>query len=174
MRYLVFIFLAATYVAETSSARTDHAEISIIGKDNLIQEPGTYKFGYKFTFTPGWHTYWVNPGDSGGPPTFSYKNPKGWVINKNTWPGPSKIEYPPLMTYGYENEVVFPFEITFDNLADASTEIDIKFLVCDDICIPEEATLELTLTKNILNVTQKVNELNKCEAQVPIRAPPDL
>ena len=53
MRYLVFIFLAATYVAETSSARTDHAEISIIGKDNLIQEPGTYKFGYKFTFTPG-------------------------------------------------------------------------------------------------------------------------
>ena len=61
MRYLVFIFLAATYVAETSSARTDHAEISIIGKENLIQEPGTYKFGYKFTFTPGWHTYWVNP-----------------------------------------------------------------------------------------------------------------
>ena len=174
MRYLVFIFLAATYVAETSSARTDHAEISIIGKENLIQEPGTYKFGYKFTFTPGWHTYWINPGDSGGPPTFTYKNPKGWVINKNTWPGPSKIEYPPLMTYGYENEVVFPFEITFDNLADANTEIDIKFLVCDDICIPEETTLALTLTKNILNVTQKVEELTKWEAQVPIRAPPDL
>jgi thiol:disulfide interchange protein DsbD len=78
------------------------------------------------------------------------------------------------MTYGYENEVVFPFEITFDNLADASTEIDIKFLVCDDICIPEETILELSLTKNILNVTQKVEELSKWEAQVPIRAPPDL
>ena len=174
MRYLVFIFLAVIYVAETSSAKTDHADISIIGKDNLIKEPGTYKFGYKFTFTPGWHTYWINPGDSGGPPTFTYKNPKGWIIKKNTWPGPSKIEYPPLMTYGYENEVVFPFEITFDSLADANTEIDIKFLVCDDICIPEQAIIELSLIKNVLNVTEKVDELSKWEARVPIRAPPDL
>ena len=78
------------------------------------------------------------------------------------------------MTYGYENEVVFPFEITFNSLADASTEIDIKFLVCDDICIPEETILELSLTNNILNVTQKGEELTKWEAQVPIRAPPDL
>ena len=174
MRFLSLVLITLTFAIDAKVAKTDHAEISIIGNNNIISEPGTVDLGYKFVFTPGWHTYWVNPGDSGGPPTFTSTISNGWKINPNLWPGPQTIEYPPLMTYGYENEVVFPFKLDITDLDDKETDINIKFLVCDDICVPEEANLKLILKNRILNVEERPDELNRWINRVPIRGPPDL
>tara|TARA_B100002052_G_C15880223_1_gene598870 strand:- start:1574 stop:3571 length:1998 start_codon:yes stop_codon:yes gene_type:complete len=174
MRFLSLVLITLTFAVDAKVAKTDHAEISIIGNNNIISEPGIVDLGYKFVFTPGWHTYWVNPGDSGGPPTFTSTISNGWKINPNLWPGPQTIEYPPLMTYGYENEVVFPFKLDITDLDDKETDIKIKFLVCDDICVPEEANLKLILKNRILNVEERPDELKRWINRVPIRGPPDL
>ena len=174
MRFLSLVLIILTFAVEAKVAKTDHAEISIIGNNNIISEPGIVDLGYKFVFTPGWHTYWVNPGDSGGPPTFTSTISNGWKINPNLWPGPQTIEYPPLMTYGYENEVVFPFKLDITDLDDKEIDINIKFLVCDDICVPEEANLKLILKNRILNIEERPDELKKWINLVPVRAPPDL
>lgn len=174
MRFLSLVLITLTFAVDAKVAKTDHAEISIIGNNNIISEPGIVDLGYKFVFTPGWHTYWVNPGDSGGPPTFTSTISNGWKINPNLWPGPQTIEYPPLMTYGYENEVVFPFKLDITDLDDKETDINIKFLVCDDICVPEEANLKLILKNGILNVEERPDELKRWINRVPIRGPPDL
>ena len=174
MRFLSLFLIALTFAVDAKAVKTDHAEISIIGKNNIISEPGTIDLGYKFIFTPGWHTYWINPGDSGGPPNFQFNQIKGWKINQNLWPGPQTIEYPPLMTYGYENEVVFPFKLEIADLENKETDINIKFLVCDDICVPEEANLKLILKNKILNIEERPDELKKWTKLVPVRGPPDL
>ena len=173
MRYLGLFLIFYVVFVEAKSAKTDHAEIIIIGEKNIIDKPGIIELGYKFTLTPGWHTYWINPGDSGGPPVFEFNSPDGWEINNNAWPGPQKIEYPPLMTFGYVDEVVFPFQLELENLNDQETEITTKFLVCDDICVPEEATLLLKLKNQILNIEERPNQLQKWRNLVPIRAPPE-
>jgi len=174
MRFLSLFLIILAFAVDAKAIKTDHAEISIIGKNNIISEPGTIDLGYKFIFTPGWHTYWINPGDSGGPPTFQSSQVKGWKINQNLWPGPQTIEYPPLMTYGYENEVVFPFKLEIVDLENKETDINIKFLVCDDICVPEEANLKLILKNKILNIEERPDELKKWTKLVPVRGPPDL
>ena len=174
MRYLSLVLIIFVISMEARSAKTDHAEITIVGNTNIISEPGVIQLGYKFVFTPGWHTYWINPGDSGGPPIFEFNSPSGWDINENVWPGPQKIIYPPLMTFGYVDEVIFPFKLNLKNLNDQATEITTKFLVCDDICVPEEATLLLSLKNGILNVDEKPEELKKWLNRVPIRAPPEM
>ena len=174
MRFLRLFLIALTFAVDAKAVKTDHAEISIIGKNNIISEPGTIDLGYKFIFTPGWHTYWINPGDSGGPPNFQFNQIKGWKINQNLWPGPQTIEYPPLMTYGYENEVVFPFKLEIADLENKEADINIKFLVCDDICVPEEANLKLILKNKILNIEERPDELKKWTKLVPVRGPPDL
>ena len=174
MRFLTLFLITLAFAADAKAVKTDHAEISIIGKTNILSESGTIHLGYKFVFTPGWHTYWINPGDSGGPPVFQSSQVKGWKINQNLWPGPQTIEYPPLMTYGYENEVVFPFNLEITDLKDNETDINIKFLVCDDICVPEEANLKLILKNKILNIEERPNELEKWRKLVPVRGPPDL
>ena len=174
MRFLSLFLITLTFAVDAKAVKTDHAEISIIGKNNIISEPGTIDLGYKFIFTPGWHTYWINPGDSGGPPNFQSNQIKGWKINQNLWPGPQTIEYPPLMTYGYENEVVFPFKLEIADLENKEADINIKFLVCDDICVPEEANLKLILKNKILNIEERPDELKKWTKLVPVRGPPDL
>ena len=174
MRYLSLVLIIFVISIEARSAKTDHAEITIVGNTNIISEPGVIQLGYKFVFTPGWHTYWINPGDSGGPPIFEFNSPSGWDINENVWPGPQKIIYPPLMTFGYVDEVIFPFILNLKNLNDQTTEITTKFLVCDDICVPEEATLQLSLKNGILNIDERPEDLNKWLNRVPIRAPPEM
>ena len=174
MRYLSLVLIIFVISIEARSAKTDHAEITIVGNTNIISEPGVIQLGYKFIFTPGWHTYWINPGDSGGPPIFEFNSPSGWDINENVWPGPQKIIYPPLMTFGYVDEVIFPFELNLKNLNDQATEITTKFLVCDDICVPEEAILLLSLKNGVLNIDEKPEELKKWLNRVPIRAPPEM
>ena len=174
MRYLSLLLIIFVISIEARTAKTDHAEITIVGNTNIISEPGVIQLGYKFIFTPGWHTYWINPGDSGGPPIFEFNSPSGWDINENVWPGPQKIIYPPLMTFGYVDEVIFPFELNLKNLNDQTTEITTKFLVCDDICVPEEAILLLSLKNGVLNIDEKPEELKKWLNRVPIRAPPEM
>ena len=174
MRFLSLFLITLAFAVDAKAVKTDHAEISIIGETNILSEPGTINLGYKFVFTPGWHTYWINPGDSGRPPVIQSKQIKGWQIYQNLWPGPQTIEYPPLMTYGYENEVVFPFNLEITDLKDNETDINIKFLVCDDICVPEEANLKLILKNKILNIEERPNELEKWRKLVPVRGPPDL
>ena len=174
MRYFSLVLIIFVISIEARSVKTDHAEISIVGNTNIISEPGAVQLGYRFIFTPGWHTYWINPGDSGGPPIFEFNSPSNWDIKENIWPGPQKIIYPPLMTFGYVDEVIFPFILNLKNLNDQTTEITTKFLVCDDICVPEEATLQLSLKNGILNIDERPEELNKWLNRVPIRAPPEM
>ena len=174
MRYLSLVLIIFVISIEARSTKTDHAEITIVGNTNIISEPGVIQLGYKFVFSPGWHTYWINPGDSGEPPIFEFNSPSGWDINENVWPGPQKIFYPPLMTFGYVDEVIFPFELNLKNLNDQDTEITTKFLVCDDICVPEEAILLLSLKNGVLNIDEKPEELKKWLNRVPIRAPPEM
>ena len=61
MRYLSLVLIIFVISIEARSAKTDHAEITIVGNTNIISEPGVIQLGYKFVFTPGWHTYWINP-----------------------------------------------------------------------------------------------------------------
>ena len=173
MKKILLIPLLSFFI-DAGIIKNEHAEISIIGYDNVINEVGIVQLGYKFKFTSGWHTYWTNPGDSGGPPLFNYENNKNLDVQENLWPAPEKIPYPPLMTYGYKNEVVFPFTVNIKDLEDNETKINVEYLVCDEICIPESATLSLILRNKILNVEIEKPLLDKWQERVPIRAPPEI
>ena len=109
MRFLSLFLIALTFAVDAKAVKTDHAEISIIVKNNIISEPGTIDLGYKFIFTPGWHTYWINPGDSGDPAEIEWELPEGFQMSGPIWPSPDKIPFPPLMTYGFDDQVILPF-----------------------------------------------------------------
>ncbi len=97
---------------------------------------------------PGWHTYWRNPGDSGAPTTISFDLPDGFTVSDIQWPLPNRIAYGPLMNFGYKDEVILPVEITPpETLTGSELTLDAfaEWLVCADICIPEDDDLSLTL-----------------------------
>ncbi len=169
----LFLYLLVTLgISVQSSVQNEYSSFSVIGKNNVINKPGAIELGFKFALKDGWHTYWLNAGDSGGPAVFEYKNNSNLVISDITWPGPQKIPYPPLMTYGFKNDLVIPFKLTLNNLEDSQIEIKTKFLVCDDICVPQNDSFSLELKNGILNIKQAPNELLRWKSIVPTRGPP--
>jgi DsbC/DsbD-like thiol-disulfide interchange protein len=48
--------------------------------------------GVRFRLDPGWHVYWRNPGDSGGPPRVRWTRlPPGWSAGEIEWPAPQRM-----------------------------------------------------------------------------------
>ncbi|WP_240387369.1 protein-disulfide reductase DsbD family protein [Brevundimonas naejangsanensis] len=99
---------------------------------------------------PGWHTYWRNPGDSGGPTTLDWTLPAGVVAGDIVWPLPERQRLQSLMNYGYSDAVFLPVPIEVP----ASTRpgqtlrltAEALFMVCSDqMCVPDELTLSLDL-----------------------------
>ena len=94
----------------------------------------------------GWHTYWRNPGDSGGPIEIDWDLPKGFSVSDIKWPLPEKIEYPPLMTYGYEDFVIYPMVLSIPaDYSDDYFEMAADILICADVCIPESGKISSNL-----------------------------
>ena len=125
---------------------TGHAKASLITNLQSSDQESFY-VGVRLQMQDGWHTYWENPGDSGSPFEANWITDEGVIIENVQWPTPITIPYPPLMTYGYEGDIVFPFQVFRSQETELKTiSVDFNFLICADICIPESASLSLDLS----------------------------
>ena len=144
------IFLACSLflctLAASNPVETGHARASLITNLQDSQQESFY-VGVRLEMQEGWHTYWENPGDSGSPFEARWSVDQGVIVENVEWPTPVTIPYPPLMTFGYEGDVVFPFKVFRAIDSDLSSiSLDFDFLICADICIPEKASLSLDLS----------------------------
>ncbi len=144
------IFLACSLflctLAASNPVETGHARASLITNLQDSQQESFY-VGVRLEMQEGWHTYWENPGDSGSPFDAKWNVAESLIVENVEWPTPITIPYPPLMTFGYEGDVVFPFKVFRAIDSDLSSiSVDFDFLICADICIPEKASLTLDLS----------------------------
>lgn len=123
---------------------------SFIPEAKGVAPGGTVTVALKEVIRKNWHTYWINPGDSGAPTEIKWRLPPGWEANPIQWPYPKRLPVGPLMNFGYEDEVSLLVDMKAP--ADAvpgetvTLEADVTWLVCSDVCIPEETKLSLPLT----------------------------
>ena len=128
--------------------------------DTTAIVPGKpFTVGLLLRMAPGWHTYWKFSGDAGLPTELKWKLPPGWKIGDIQWPIPLKTLDPgDIETYGYENEVFLMQEITPAPKVEGSSarlSTEANWLVCEKICIPGSATLQLDLP--VASTTQPAN-----------------
>ena len=121
----------------------------LLADTNAVVPGKPFTVGLLLRMAPGWHTYWKFSGDAGLPTELKWKLPPGWKIGDIQWPIPLKtIDPGDIETYGYENEVLLMQEITPPSkLDDSSAKLssEANWLVCEKICIPGSATLQLDL-----------------------------
>jgi thiol:disulfide interchange protein/DsbC/DsbD-like thiol-disulfide interchange protein len=121
----------------------------------LVADTATLVPGQAFTaglllkMTPGWHTYWQFPGDAGIPTEIKWKLPPGWKAGAIQWPIPLKLTEPgDIQIYGYHDEVLLMVALTPPaKIAESSVKLAAAadWLVCEKICIPGSANLQLDL-----------------------------
>ena len=151
IRFFLILLLFSVY-GFANTVNTGHAEVSIIKNSATIVNKDELFIGIRMDMQKHWHTYWKNPGDSGGPLKVKWQVPDEYKIHEVQWPAPELIPYPPLMTYGYENFVIFPFKIDISNSQSLDyINANIDFLICEDICVPEQAIINTSFKDLIID-----------------------
>ena len=145
------LLLSCTGLAQASTfeASTDQVKAKLIASVDAVHPGDEILVGVQELIIPHWHTYWINPGDSGLPTTINYTLPEGASAGDIQWPTPKRIVLGPVTNYGYENEVILLSKIKVPYTIEVGKEFainaQVKWLVCDDICIPQQVNLSLNL-----------------------------
>lgn len=104
--------------------------------------------GFEIRLAPGAITYWRDPGDAGLPPTLDFSGSDNVAGVEALFPAPKRIaEADGGQAFGYEGGVVFPLRVRLREPAKPATlRLNVDFAVCEKLCVPAKAHLELTLT----------------------------
>src|SRR5579864_944263 len=75
-----------------ASPDASHARVELLAAQAAAQPGRPFQVGLHFQLEPGWHIYWINPGDSGEPPRVKWTLPAGYQAGPIQWPVPQRIE----------------------------------------------------------------------------------
>ena len=146
---LVLLAPLAARAGESAAIRSPRATATLVAAAAAVAPGQPVELGLRLRLAPGWHTYWQNPGDAGAPPEVTILAPAGAEAGPIRWPAPQRIPTGPLVSFGYEGEVLLPFRMAAPaGLAPGdrlSIEAEATWLVCAELCIPEEGRFRLDL-----------------------------
>ena len=146
--FLIFcVSLIPTISLADNIVEVSDSTIELLTESNLIEPGDELLVGFKFSLSPGWHTYWVNPGDAGEGASIKWNLPRDVKASKILWPGPERIPVEPLMTFGYENEAVLLTKIYTSKNTDIPLTLNalVSWYTCKEICIPQEAEVSIPI-----------------------------
>lgn len=144
MSVVTLAAVAPARALESASISSPRAVATLV-TDTDAMRPGTpFRVALRLRLADGWHTYWKNPGDAGVAPDFSIDGVTASAID---WPTPRRVAEGPVMTYAYTGEVLLPVTVTTQSgTAQTGTlKAHAQWLVCKDICVPEEGDFTLAL-----------------------------
>ena len=153
---VVRLILAAALVAAGATAAlaapapaSPLVRVELLAETQSIAAGRTFWIALRQEIAPGWHTYWMNPGDAGEPPRIEWTLPAGFTAGEIQWPPPERIAAGPAMSYGYSREVVLPIAVTAPPGLAPGERVTLRgqasWIVCEKTCIHEEAAIALTL-----------------------------
>jgi thiol:disulfide interchange protein DsbD len=125
--------------------------------------------GLRLHMAPGWHTYWRNPGDAGVATDVALA-PASGTAGPLQWPAPSRFSEGTLTTFGYTGDLLLPFTVT-PSAAPAALQVHASWLVCRDVCVPEEADLALNLAAGPPAPSAQAPLFDAAAALIPVPAP---
>jgi len=129
--------------------QTEQSRAELVSDRTAVAPGEAIWVALKLDIIPGWHTYWRTPGDSGLPAEIRWVLPEGVSAGEIQWPTPERIPYGDLMNFGYHDTVLLLTELRVGEDLPAGT-IDVaaeaSWLVCADICIPQDASFKIPLS----------------------------
>lgn len=148
MRWMLLCLLSLTTWTAAAPPK-DLVKVQLLADVKSIKPGSTFQLAVDFTISPGWHIYWLNPGDGGLPTKAVLDLPKGLKADEIRFPVPKTFNLDGGLTaYGYEDHATL---LTTIHVADDYKATDTKigcdaiWLVCKDICVAGKASPELLL-----------------------------
>jgi DsbC/DsbD-like thiol-disulfide interchange protein len=135
--------------AAAAPVQADHVGVELVSETTALVPGHSATLGLRFVHEPHWHTYWVNPGDSGLATKLSWRLPADFRAGDILWPVPQRFDVGGLFNFGYSGDALLPVQIDIPASAKAGAAVQLaveaRWLVCREECIPGKATLTLDL-----------------------------
>lgn len=126
-----------------------NARVALLADHAAVAPGQRLRLGLRIVHDAGWHTYWANTGDSGLATRFDWTLPAGASAGPIEWPLPERLPASGLTNFGYRGALLLPATLVVP--ADAaigsrfSASLRARWLICEETCIPDEATLSIAL-----------------------------
>jgi thiol:disulfide interchange protein DsbD len=148
-RSILLVLLLIAAKATAAPVQQPHSRAELVAERMALVPGQASAVALRLTLEPHWHVYWKNPGDAGMPTSVAWTLPDGFAAGPIQWPAPTRIPVPPLVSYGYENEVWLITDIQAPKSLRSGTQVRIAgkadWLVCKEICLPASADLDVSL-----------------------------
>lgn len=129
-------------------AAAPHTQVSLLLADRSVRPGDTTQVGVRLRMDQGWHTYWVNPGDSGGPTEVKWTLPDGITVGPLQWPVPGIYAVAGIITYVHHGEILVMAPLHVSTRVEAGRyelKAAVSWLECEQLCLPGEAQVSTTL-----------------------------
>ncbi len=176
---LIAAILVASFsgaYAQTSAAASEWAgeldklpaRARLIAATTGVGQLDRIPVGVEIELRPGFKTYWRTPGGPGFPTTIDWDGSANLADTDFKWPGPTRFDVLGFDSLGYKKHVVFPILVRPDQVGrELRLRANVRFLACDEICVPMEADLALDLPTGSAEPSAYANLIDKYRARVP-------
>lgn len=146
--FVAWLGLLAPATAQ-NTVTTERVTATLMTERPAVAPGESIWVGLKLEMAEGWHTYWINPGDSGLATMIDWQLPEGVAAGPIQWPTPERQPYGTLMNFGYSDEVTLLARVSIAPDAPIGETIlsaRSTWLVCAEICIPEDGSFSIPIT----------------------------
>ena len=144
-----FLFLlTAFFAALPAAAQPNSLRPTLVAEGGIPEGGGEVELAIVFRTDPGWHGYWLNPGDAGLPLQIEWQLPDGVEVEELRFPTPVMFEVAGLINYVYKGDHAFLTRLTVPAGTNEPVRIaaDMAWLACtDEVCVPEQGVAEVTI-----------------------------
>ena len=144
---LLCLMLAATPVAAQLAPRDNAIKPELVAEGPAVPG-GEVELAIVMHTKPGWHGYWLNPGDAGLPMKIEWQLPQDASLAPLRFPVPDRLLVAGIVNYVYERDHAVLTRLKVP--AGASGVLPIRasgqWLACTDkVCVPERGEFSLDL-----------------------------
>jgi len=142
--------LPAWLTAAPGPVRKGAVTTELVSAQASIQPGSTFFVALKLNHDEHWHSYWINPG-TGYPTSLQWKLPAGFTAGPILWPTPQVVQdrRGHITGNGYVGQVFLFVQLTAPPDLKPGESVTLRakaeWLMCEDVCMPGMADLELTL-----------------------------
>jgi DsbC/DsbD-like thiol-disulfide interchange protein len=175
LRVLVALMLLVTGFSSAAEPTTNDpspVQATLLPSVDAAVPGQEFLLGVRMKLKPHWHTYWINPGESGAATKVVMSGPAGFEFGEIQWPLPTRIEIDGGVTYGYEDEVLLLIPVKapkeLGTTGNVTLTADASWLVCKESCIEGNAKLSIKLPIAAQSKPANAELFEKWRAQLPM------
>jgi len=159
LRWLLFILtLIATPAAAQPTPRQNAIQPEVVA-EGPATPGGEVELAILMRTRPGWHGYWLNPGDAGLPMKIEWQLPRGASLAPLRFPVPRKLLVAGIVNYVYERDhaILTRLKVPADAAGTLPIRAEAQWLACTDkICVPERGSFSLDVPVGSGPATERV------------------